>query len=74
MEEDSVGYECIEEGGGSNRRQEDIKIIERESSGVLCNAGLILQSQNGGSNTETAEVVSLQEQLCQDDCGSEERG
>ena len=37
--EDSGGCKCMEEGGGINGRQEDIKEIEREGSDVKCNAG-----------------------------------
>ena len=50
----------MEEGGGSNGRQKAIKEIERESSDIMCNAGLHLQSGNGGTGRETTtEAASL---------------
>ena len=51
-EEDSGGCECMEEGRGINGRQKSIKEIERKSFGVLCDAGLPLWSQNGGTDRD----------------------
>ena len=60
MEEDSGECECVEEGGGSNGRQKDIKKIEREGSDSMCNAGLLFWSANGGTDRETiTEAVGL---------------
>ena len=74
MEEDSGGWECMEEGGGSNGRHKDIKEIEREGSDVVCNAGLPLQSGDSGTDRETTEAAGLREQLGQVDCDSEKGG
>ena len=52
MEEDPDGCESIEEGGGSNVRQRDIKKIEREGCNVMCNTGLPLWPGDGGTDRD----------------------
>ena len=53
----------------------DIEEIERESSDVVCNAGLPLQFGYGGTDRKTTkDVTGLQEQLGQEDYSCEEGG
>ena len=66
---------CMEENGGTLGGQENIKDIERESSGVLCNASLTLLSGDSGTDREaTTNAAGLQKQLDQEDSRSEEVG
>ena len=75
MVEDSGGCICTDQGGGIADRQKNIKVIEREGSGVLCNAGLSLLSGNDVTDRETTtEVAGLLEQLHQEYCRSEDGG
>ena len=65
----------MEEGGGSNGRQRDFKVIEREGSDVMCNAGLPFRSGDGSIERETpTEAAGLRKELGQQDCRSEEGG
>ena len=48
----------MEEGGGSNDSQGYQK-LEREGSDVVCYAGLLFRSVNGGTDKETTKAAGL---------------
>ena len=74
MEDDSGGCKCVDEGGGIGGRHKNISEIEMESSGISCNTDLCLWFGDSGIGRETTQATSLQEQLSEEDCGSQEGG
>ena len=64
------GCECMEEGGGSNGRQKDIKEIERECSDVVCKPAYLYGLETMALTETTTEAAGLREQLGQEACGS----
>ena len=65
----------MEEGGGIDGTQKNIKDVERECLSVLCHTSLLLCSGDSDTGGEiTTEAAGLRGQLGQEDFHDEEGG